>query len=212
MVIGDRRPYDELMGKGNDPNCLSLGMSATDGLFGPTRLARGSWRGDKPKLSQEMLDAIEDGIMTGDCDEETRELLGASAGVRPGIVDQEAITYFRYGNCAMLAIEIHRATGWPLVMVTADKTQPSMNDSPMVHVMVRTPEGRLLDICGLDDDEDVIDEWSAKFRNVRLVTMPSEKALTDVVGDGFDMYSDYERVLIREFAVGLINETIRGGR
>lgn len=55
---------------------------------------------------------------------------------------------FMRGACAVFAAQVHRATGWPMVVYSNDKTV----DYWQGHVAVRTPDGRYLDASGVSDD------------------------------------------------------------
>jgi hypothetical protein len=80
----------------------------------------------------------------------------------PGVLDGAAEHVFLYGGCAALAIALHDATGWPLVAITdADNCHDGhigMGGSAM-HWTVRHPSGRLLDVLGLHDEDDLVDGY-----------------------------------------------------
>lgn len=65
-----------------------------------------------------------------------------------GRITPEVEHVFSNGQCHALALAIHEATGWQ--MVALDFWQDIPN-----HVLVRMPDGRLLDIAGTD----VEDRW-----------------------------------------------------
>lgn len=55
---------------------------------------------------------------------------------------------FLTGDCHLLAQEIHRRTGWPMVAIV-----PNDDPSDWIHVLVETPAGTLLDVQGEHDAE-----------------------------------------------------------
>lgn len=97
-----------------------------------------------------------------------------------GVIDGRAERTFLYGACAGLAIAIHKEKDWPLLKVTdaesvyrvgtgedllgADLNQRALatNDVGMgaggLHWGVLHPSGRFLDIRGLSDLADVVEE------------------------------------------------------
>lgn len=75
------------------------------------------------------------------------------ANVQPGLLDHEAVHCFTNGQCHALALAIHQRTGWPLV-------QAGWNEADYPdHWLVRHPSGQLLDIVGLQSEEEVCERW-----------------------------------------------------
>ena len=73
----------------------------------------------------------------------------------PGVTLAEE-EQFTVSDCAFLADEIHQRTGWPRVIVS---------DGPdgvagWVHAGVLTPEGLILDVRGLHEPSDWVDQWA----------------------------------------------------
>ena len=61
------------------------------------------------------------------------------------------------GECYRLAMEVSRLTGWPMVVLDLDPDYPDDRDGGppgLAHVMVRMPDGRLLDAEGPHADYD----------------------------------------------------------
>lgn len=79
--------------------------------------------------------------------------------VTPGVIDAESVRAFMTAQCHALALEIHDRTGWPLVGLTDEFGEVG-------HVMIRTPSGRLLDITGAWDADDLLDENTSLFYDV----------------------------------------------
>jgi hypothetical protein len=116
----------------------------------------------------------------------------------PGIVDVEAINWYKRGNCAILAVYLHRLSSWPLVMLTTNKE--TNNDSRMVHVLCRRPDGLLVDIEGATSEKEALGEWERAYSDIKVEDMPSEEALLAVVGDEFEAYSEPEQAVTEDFA------------
>jgi hypothetical protein len=69
--------------------------------------------------------------------------------VQPGILDDRAALAFTNGHCHSLALALHRATGGEMVGFT--RTQ-----EPFEHVLVRSDDGRLIDIGGARTPAEVV--------------------------------------------------------
>lgn len=83
------------------------------------------------------------------------------SSLQPGVLDAHALHAFRHGACEALAIALHDATGWPLVMITdfwnvhgdPDRfgiAQAGVGGSG-AHWVVRADDGRLVDVDGAHD-------------------------------------------------------------
>lgn len=90
------------------------------------------------------------------------------SNLTPGVLDGYATRAFKYGACAALAIAIHDRYGWPLIAVTDAHNvydfghgQEAGAGSAM-HYMVRHPNGKLLDVDGLHNDQDIIEEYEGE--------------------------------------------------
>lgn len=55
---------------------------------------------------------------------------------------------FMRGACAIFAAQVHRATGWPLVVYSSDQIPGFWQG----HVLAKLPDGRLLDVTGAGAD------------------------------------------------------------
>jgi hypothetical protein len=79
----------------------------------------------------------------------------------PWKADRQTNETFTLGGCWILAEDLHRTTGWPLVLVaTSAKTRPDGATAyGWVHVLVRSPDGRLIDVEGVHDPADVWGRW-----------------------------------------------------
>lgn len=104
-----------------------------------------------------------------------RDVFGRTHTLTPGLVDEAAVTAFTTGHCANLALALHAATGWDLVVLieaasayttlsgaakavaNAGCPLPSqLLDALWSHAMVRTPAGLLLDINGYADPDTLL--------------------------------------------------------
>jgi hypothetical protein len=85
------------------------------------------------------------------------------ATVRSLSITDEEIRFFSEGDCWMLAEALWVSTGWTLVAVAACEEEPVENPSPEVdwiHLAVRTPDGRIVDIRGAHVDVDeYLQQW-----------------------------------------------------
>jgi hypothetical protein len=89
-------------------------------------------------------------------------ILMENSNLSPGIIDGSALYVFKHGGCDALAIALHDATNWPIVAITdannvfADGTA---GGGSAMHWNVRHPSGKLLDIDGLHDVGELVDEY-----------------------------------------------------
>lgn len=60
----------------------------------------------------------------------------------PGVIDKAAQIYFTHGQCHALALALHEATGWPLVIEFTQLRQ----GRDIRHALVQMPSGKLVDI------------------------------------------------------------------
>lgn len=80
----------------------------------------------------------------------------------PGVIDGYAKHAFKYGACGALAIALHRHTGWPIVAITDHHNvyeNHQAGGGSALHWAVQTPGGKLLDIDGLHDPEELTEEY-----------------------------------------------------
>lgn len=89
----------------------------------------------------------------------------------PGVTEDDRV-YYSSQHCEQLAQALHDATGWPFAAVCDGYDQAS-DRFGWVHLAVMAPGGRVLDINGLHDPDDVIDQygdWSDEdLEDVQLV-------------------------------------------
>ncbi|MFS0885074.1 hypothetical protein [Aeromicrobium sp. 179-A 4D2 NHS] len=92
--------------------------------------------------------------------------------IRMDAITDETVEAYRTGQCLAFAIEAHRRTGWPIVarIWTAIEYDEAVNYP--IHFYVRSPDGRLLDVGGYND-EDVVREDLAAEEQFKEFTDPN---------------------------------------
>lgn len=71
------------------------------------------------------------------------ENLGLDRKPSTGLTGKKLERYL-YGDCCLLAMAVNELTGWPIVQIDeGDEFDPDVR-----HVLVRMPDGRLLDAAG----------------------------------------------------------------
>lgn len=82
----------------------------------------------------------------------------------PGVIDGYAISAFTGGACAALAAAIHQETGWPLVMITDahNVVDHKAGGGSALHWAVQLRDGRLLDVDGPHDTDDLIERYDGE--------------------------------------------------
>lgn len=70
------------------------------------------------------------------------------------MIAREKINRYLFGECYRLAMAVSRLTGWPMVVIDLDLDVEDRADGPhgLPHVVVRMPDGRLLDAEGPHSD------------------------------------------------------------
>jgi len=67
---------------------------------------------------------------------------------------------FLEGDCAHLARAIHKKTGWPMVIISTDKSD-DLKTIEWDHMAVRAPDGRIIDAFGMQTEKDFKEAWGA---------------------------------------------------
>lgn len=70
--------------------------------------------------------------------------------ITPGVLDDAAFAAFTQGQCHALALAIHEETGWPTYGCED-------GEGDLEHLVVKTPDGRILDISGAHQLEDFLE-------------------------------------------------------
>ena len=82
----------------------------------------------------------------------------------PGVLDGYASRAFKHGACGALAIAIHDATGWPIVAITDAHNVHGgrAGGGSAMHWTVMRPDGKLVDVNGAHDPDDMVEEYNAE--------------------------------------------------
>lgn len=75
----------------------------------------------------------------------------------------DLVQSFTEGDCWVLAMSVHKATGWTIVAVGAceeDPVEETVGGPDWVHMAVRTPTGTIVDVEGIHTDEEkYLERW-----------------------------------------------------
>jgi len=92
--------------------------------------------------------------------EQYREGLFESQGVSHFyFLSDEEHEWFTQGDCGNLAKELNRVTGYPIVAVGI--RGKAIDGTSWEHVAVRAPDGRILDVTGIQPSEETEKAWSS---------------------------------------------------
>lgn len=108
-----------------------------------------------------------------------------------GIVDDNAIRAFTYGQCHALALAIRKLSGLPLVGIWRDYDRDK--DEP-AHIAVLLPNGELLDIQGLD----VESRWPV--RKIKRVSESKVKGYEYYVEPNLKAAEPFAKTLIKKYS------------
>lgn len=75
-------------------------------------------------------------------------------------IDTDVEDAFTYGDCWRLAKELHDIAGYPIYAIGCAYTGPSETNRDWCHMFVALPDGNLLDVRGVWDEEAMLEEWS----------------------------------------------------
>jgi hypothetical protein len=90
----------------------------------------------------------------------------------------DALEWYGYGNCHILAGALHEVSGWPFAIVAGDENSGS--PKVIVHVGVMTPDGRFLDIAGAREHSEVLRQYASPGGSNAIYTV----SLDDLVHAG----------------------------
>jgi hypothetical protein len=71
----------------------------------------------------------------------------------PASITPRDVHRFTAGDCHQLALRLHQLTGWPLVAFDGG------DGEPLVHAGVMTPDGRVVDVRGLQTQDQWLGRW-----------------------------------------------------
>lgn len=82
----------------------------------------------------------------------------------PGVLDPRAERAFSTGGCGSLAIALHDALGWPIVAITDAHNvfEGKAGGGSALHWTVQRPDGKLVDVDGLHDPDELVEEYEAE--------------------------------------------------
>lgn len=72
-------------------------------------------------------------------------------------LSDEEHEFFSQGDCGVLAAELYRQTGYPVVAVGV--REEGFDGTSWQHVAVRAPDGRLLDVTGIRPESETAKAW-----------------------------------------------------
>lgn len=96
----------------------------------------------------------------------------------PGVLNAAAEHVFTLGGCGALAIALHDATGWPIAAITDHDNVfgDRAGGGSALHWTVRHPSGRLLDVDGLHDADDLVERYDGEADDGRAAWGLSSRA------------------------------------
>jgi len=108
-----------------------------------------------------------------------REASAMYEAYREGLLEPEGASYFYFlsdeeheqftqGDCGDLAAELHRLTGYPIVaMGLRGKSGEVLWD----HIAVRAPDGRILDVTGIQPQSGTVKAWGYDSESFEIETI-----------------------------------------
>lgn len=75
-------------------------------------------------------------------------------------ISDEENEMFTEGDCGLLARELHKQNGYPVVAIGLRQTGQTTS---WQHMVVRTPENRFLDVTGIQTESSLKGAWSYRF-------------------------------------------------
>ena len=100
---------------------------------------------------------------------ENKDKIEVSRKSKP-LFDSEYISYFTQEYCDQLALELNKRKGWSLFACTEKwiKEEAYEHDDRcygegVIHIVVGLPDGKFLDINGIQSEEEVAEKWPGTF-------------------------------------------------
>lgn len=80
-----------------------------------------------------------------------------------GVLDGAALRAFKQGASGALAIAIHDSNHWPIYAVTDSHnvTNGCAGNGPVLHWVVRRPDGLFIDVNGAHTEEELVEEYNS---------------------------------------------------
>lgn len=82
----------------------------------------------------------------------TNKNWGAEVECVHGVINDAALEAFHYGYCHVMALELHKFSGWPLIGIWYNGDNQNDDHVPG-HVAVRHPNGYIVDIYGAYEED-----------------------------------------------------------
>lgn len=124
--------------------------------------------------------------------------------------DQETVEYFIYGQCNALAWEIHKLTGWDLILVSDD-----LAGTPdyLGHIAVINDSDEVVDIEGVKDLDAFMLRWRdvvTPYRTFHLENFHRFRSRKEFQKEMLSWENDipYNRDPFAKFWAGIIVDTI----
>ena len=96
---------------------------------------------------------------------------------------EEEVVAFTESDCFLLAEHIQTATGWERVAIGTEWGEDGKLDKPAdydwVHMVNRMPDGKLVDITGIYDEDTLVDKWLSNFHYDSSRSHPSIRLVDD---------------------------------
>lgn len=126
--------------------------------------------------------------------------------VEIGEIDGNVISWFLYGNCAVLAFEVAALLNKNLILFEIDNPKEGQQD--WGHLAVAVEPGRVLDIGGFADISYYENKYHGSAREIDLTNPADYERLRGAIardGENLDeaferFYSPVERAVIRDYA------------
>lgn len=115
------------------------------------------------------------------------------AQISPVRITEDALEWYGYGYCHVLAGALHEVSGWPLAIVIRPDSLGQVDR--LVHVGVMAPDGRFVDVAGARSHDEVLRQYAeygpAEIRETTVefltefgqYTKPWREYCNDVVED-----------------------------
>ena len=95
---------------------------------------------------------------------------------------EDTVEAFTCGDCWSLAFELHRLTGYPMIFSSMFETYVSVERFEWDHVAVVLPDGRIMDVNGVQSPEDWEDRWSTASEITTSSGEEISRLMTDDIG------------------------------
>lgn len=84
--------------------------------------------------------------------------------------------YYTCGHCGLLAVELHKITGWPIHLLVYPEEYSDFCNGIFLeqygHALVSPEEGILVDFYGIQAIDSVMEKWYADEEGYELINAP----------------------------------------